>query len=52
MEIFEIIASLASLFTGSSIGDTPTPPWAQLVFLIFGLVFLFVFIIASVVCRS
>jgi len=51
MEILEIIASLASLFTGSSGGDAPTPPWLQFVFLIFGLVILFVCIIASVVSR-
>jgi hypothetical protein len=52
MEIVEIIASLASVFGGSSGGDEPTPPGMQLVFLIFGLVILFVCIIASVVGRS
>ena len=49
MELLEIIASLLA---GSSSGDAPTPPWLQIVFLIFSLVFLFVFIIASVVGRS
>ena len=49
MEILEIIASLLA---GPSSGDAPTPPWLEIVFLIFALVFVFVFIIASVVGRS